>query len=125
MSSNIFYVEIITPGGESSFAPLTAESLLIGRSSHSCGLVLDDPRISRVHLRIVYNPNRGITITDLHSANGTRIQGHLLGAGVPITWLVNQEVLMGRTRLVLHYGAFEPNGHHESPLVQVGEAVQS
>ncbi|MEZ4668047.1 MAG: hypothetical protein R3E39_09035 [Anaerolineae bacterium] len=48
--------------------------------------------------------DKGITITDLYSANGTLFDGHQLEPGVPITWLINQTAVIGDVRLTLRYG---------------------
>jgi pSer/pThr/pTyr-binding forkhead associated (FHA) protein len=102
-----FYLEII-PHGESILRiPLRMETLLVGRSTNRCQIVLDDSRVSRVHLRIARDLDRGVTVADLHSANGTIFEGHRLRPGEVITWLLDQEVIIGRTRLILRYGQAE------------------
>jgi pSer/pThr/pTyr-binding forkhead associated (FHA) protein len=107
VNTNGFYIEIIPREGETRCVTLKDTNLIVGRSHNSCGLVLDDPRISRVHIRITYNPDHGVTVTDLHSANGTRFEGHRLAPAKPITWLVDQSLSVGDTRIILHYGQIE------------------
>jgi pSer/pThr/pTyr-binding forkhead associated (FHA) protein len=103
---NQFYVEIIPPDEETGWYTLPENGeVIFGRSKRSSEVVLNDPRISRVHLRVTTTEDRGVVVTDLFSANGTRLEGRRLKPGVPITWLVDQRIALGHTRLILHYGA--------------------
>jgi pSer/pThr/pTyr-binding forkhead associated (FHA) protein len=101
--SRTFYLEILTQQDQLRRVPLQTQ-LLIGRSSKRCQVVLPDNRVSRVHLRVQRDPDRGVTITDLYTANGTTFDGRRLEPGVPITWLINQTALVGDTRITLRYG---------------------
>lgn len=102
-----FYIDIVTHNGLRQRLPLPAMDLVIGRSPGRCQLVLDDNHVSRVHLRVSRSPEKGITLTDLYSANGTLFDGHRLQAGVAIVWLINQVVIIGDTRLTLRYGSMD------------------
>jgi pSer/pThr/pTyr-binding forkhead associated (FHA) protein len=101
---NDFYVEIITQHGSPECAPLPTGRVVAGRSPRTCQLILPDPRVSRVHLQIRHEPFRGITVTDLFSANGTQVGGYVLMPGTPIHWLTDQIICIGSTRIVLRYG---------------------
>jgi hypothetical protein len=46
---------------------------VLGRSRH-CDLLLKNPTVSRSHARLHYGPD-GWVLTDLHSTNGTRVNG--------------------------------------------------
>jgi pSer/pThr/pTyr-binding forkhead associated (FHA) protein len=105
--SRSFYLEILTRQDQLRRVPLHTE-LLIGRSPKRCQVVLPDNRVSRVHLRVQRDPDRGVTVTDLYTANGTTFDGRPLEPGVPITWLINQTALVGETRITLRYGATGP-----------------
>jgi FHA domain len=102
-----FFLDIITQDGQRKRIPLPQAELVIGRSANRCDLVVDDNRISRVHLRVSRGPDKGITLTDLYSANGTLFDGRRLEPGVPITWLINQTAIIGDCRLTLRYGSME------------------
>ncbi len=102
-----FYLDIVAQDGKRQRLPLPQTELVIGRSPNRCDLVIDDNRISRVHLRVSRDPDKGITITDLYSANGTLFDGRKLEPGVPITWLINQTANIGDSRLTLRYGNME------------------
>ncbi len=103
-----FYLDIVSQDGKRLRVPLPQAELVIGRSPNRCDLVIDDSRISRVHLRVSREPDKGITLTDLYSANGTLFDGRKLESGVPITWLINQTAHIGDSRLTLRYGSMEP-----------------
>ncbi|MBL8155199.1 MAG: FHA domain-containing protein [Anaerolineae bacterium] len=105
--SRTFYLEIVTQQDQLRRVPLHTE-LLIGRSPKRCQVVLPDNRVSRVHLRVQRDPDRGVTVTDLYTANGTTFDGRPLEPGVPITWLINQTALIGETRITLRYGTTGP-----------------
>ncbi|MBI1277653.1 MAG: FHA domain-containing protein [Anaerolineaceae bacterium] len=102
-----FYLDIVAQNGKRQRVPLPQTELVIGRSPNRCELVIDDNRISRVHLRVSRDPDKGITVTDLYSANGTVFDGRKLEPGVPITWLINQTAHIGDSRLTLRYGTME------------------
>ena len=57
--------------------PLAAESLVFGRDQ-SADIVLDDPRVSRKHARILLRDNQHF-VEDLGSTNGTFVNGDRLG----------------------------------------------
>ena len=102
--TNTFYVEIIPSDLKIRRFLVPAEQLLVGRSQNRCQLVVTDPRVSRIHLRIVRSPDLGVTITDMHSANGSFLDGHRLPPGMAITWLIDQMAAIGSTQLTLRYG---------------------
>ena len=101
---NAFYIEIVPPDRKSWRFLLPAEQLLVGRSPNRCQLVLTDPRISRIRLRINRSSDLGVTITDIYSANGSFLDGHPLPPGMAITWLTDQVASIGSTQLTLRYG---------------------
>lgn len=51
--------------------------LLVGRH-HGCDIVLDDPTVSRQHLRLVFHDD-GWIVHDLGSTNGTMVNGERVG----------------------------------------------
>ena len=55
-------------------------SFVIGRGS-DCAIVLDDPTISRAHSRIDFGASGQISVADLGSFNGTRINGAKIATG--------------------------------------------
>lgn len=70
-------MEILVEGGggqeSGSRRPVTAE-VVVGRDP-DCDLMLDDPRVSRRHLRLVPDGTDRLRVLDLGSSNGTRING--------------------------------------------------
>jgi len=109
-----FYLDIIAQDGKRKLIPLHQTELVIGRSPNRCDLIIDDNRISRVHLRVSRDPDKGTTLTDLYSANGTLFDGRRLEPGVPITWLINQTATIGDSRLTLRYGLMDTKRLGES-----------
>ncbi|MBI5667459.1 MAG: FHA domain-containing protein [Chloroflexi bacterium] len=105
-----YYVEIITPDCPVRREPLASGWTLVGRSPRSCGLVVDDARVSRVHLRIGYADDTGVTVMDMHSANGSALEGRDLFPGDSMHWLPDQVVSVGHTHLVLRYGSLDGQG---------------
>lgn len=57
------------------------QGLVIGRQQGTSDLVLLDESVSRRHARVVLEPDGSLSIEDLGSANGTRLNGQLLGEG--------------------------------------------
>jgi hypothetical protein len=58
------------------------ESLVVGRDP-ACGLVLEDPRVSKRHARLEWN-GAGWSLDDLGSKNGTSVDG-APASGAPLT----------------------------------------
>lgn len=102
-----FFLDIVTQDGNWQRLALHEGDIIIGRSANRCNVVVEGTRISRVHLRVSRTVDKGITITDLYSANGTLFDGHQLEPGIPITWLINQTASIGEVRLTLRYGSME------------------
>jgi FHA domain-containing protein len=102
------YLEIIPAEGEIYTLSLPHDGeIVVGRSRNQCRLMLDDPRISRVHLRITCLVSQQIVVMDLHTANGSRLDNRCLPPGMPMTWLINQPIIIGSTHLILRYGVLE------------------
>src|SRR5580693_10224660 len=55
----------------------------IGRSEE-CGVTIEDPLVSRRHARIIYEGD-DVTIEDLGSRNGVRVNGRPLQGSVSLT----------------------------------------
>jgi hypothetical protein len=102
--TNTFYIEVLPPDGKVWYFSLPAEPVMVGRSSNRCKLIVNDPRISRIHLRIFRSPDVGVTITDMYSAHGSKLDGHPLPSGMAISWLLEQTATIGGTTLILRYG---------------------
>ena len=98
-----FYLEIVGQDSTVRRAALPEGRLIVGRSPARCQVVIEDGRVSRVHLQVAHNPDHGVIVQDLHSANGTLLEGRPIPPGTPIHWLLDQVVTIGSTRLALRY----------------------
>ncbi len=76
--------------------------VVIGRSPE-CDLRIDEPSISRTHARL--RVGDGVTIEDLGSVNGTRVDGARLAAGEPARLEPGEQARLGAVGLALHRGA--------------------
>lgn len=81
--------------------PIDKPRVVIGRSILSSDIPLQDKRVSRVHLQLTINPDSVLTITDLHSANGTYMNGQKIPHSVPTAWPRGHSVMVGDTELLL------------------------
>lgn len=61
------------------------------------GEVLDDAEVSRRHLRLTGGPG-GLTVEDLGSSNGTKVNDHLLTEVTPLR--PGDVIMLGRTKIV-------------------------
>lgn len=64
---------LVDPDGPDQEFELAKSTISLGRALTN-DLILDDVRISRLHARIDHD-DKGVTLTDLGSANGTRVNG--------------------------------------------------
>ena len=83
--------------------------LLIGRGS-DCGLILDEPEMSRHHAAIE-NAGDGIYLRDLGSANGTFVNGVLVRDAVLHT---DDQIAFDRNRFLLEAPSLPTRGDLES-----------
>ncbi|MCU1462715.1 MAG: hypothetical protein JWO37_2790, partial [Acidimicrobiales bacterium] len=63
--------------------PLVAGAQVIGREA-SADVVVDHPTVSARHARVLVDPAGGVVVTDLGSANGTRLDGAWVTAPVDV-----------------------------------------
>lgn len=88
------------PNAGQEFA-LTATGTTIGRQDGNT-IVLDDGRLSRQHARVDLGPE-GLTLTDLGSANGTRVNGQRVSGTQPLHG--GDRIQMGETIIVVEGSA--------------------
>lgn len=102
--NSVLQLEIVKQQGEAlaQKIDLNKPSVLVGRSLMA-DIEISDPRVSRVHLLIAGTLESGIKVTDLHSANGTFIDGIPLIPNSPTEWEVGQMVTIGETMLILRH----------------------
>jgi pSer/pThr/pTyr-binding forkhead associated (FHA) protein len=117
-----FFIEIVTQAGETRRVSLQQGRLIVGRSAKSSAIVLDDARVSRVHLQIVRDFDQGVMVTDLRSANGTTLDGNPLPPNAPTPWALGQIIGVGQTQLILKYGSIENNTDTPAELESSNDA---
>ena len=69
----------------------------VGRSV-ACDVVLDDPHVAAVHVRLSADAEGRVTATDLDSLNGIDVGGRRVRGGAPVA-LPDGALRVGRTRL--------------------------
>lgn len=74
--------------------------LTVGRHRLLSDLCLDDPTVSRRHFRLSRDGNR-LVVEDLHSLNGTLVDGHSLRPFEPTHLTAGQSLAVGRVILTL------------------------
>jgi DNA-binding SARP family transcriptional activator len=75
---------------------IDGSGLHIGRLADN-DLVIDDPKVSRYHASVVAT-STAYVLTDLHSTNGTRLNGALVSGGVALA--DGDEIVIGPSRFV-------------------------
>lgn len=98
--TSLYTLEAITPDGRTLERALTEMELIIGRSAQA-DIQLDDPQVSRLHLRLTLTGQ--LTLTDLGSTGGTLLNGARLPSHQPTPWRVGQPILVGNTRVILKW----------------------
>ena len=78
---------------------LAGEGAVIGRSPRNATFLIDDETLSREHARVSYEPEGGLQIEDLHSTNGTRLNGRKLQPGTPKRMVNEDAVELGGVKL--------------------------
>jgi DNA-binding NtrC family response regulator len=91
-------------------------ALIVGRDP-SCDLVVDDRKVSAVHLELVAN-ERGVRVRDLGSRNGTYVGGTRLGDG---HLTETATIAIGDTKL--DFQPRRPERHHVPNVAELGPMV--
>jgi pSer/pThr/pTyr-binding forkhead associated (FHA) protein len=74
---------------------------IFGRDRSRSQFVIDDSSVSGAHAEITYVPHQGLSLRDLGSTNGTRLDGERLGnSAVPLDE-TGQEITFGAAKLRL------------------------
>ena len=81
----------------------SGKGLSIGRSEELSDFVLADAQVSRRHLR-VSDKDKQIMIEDLHSSNGTYVNGQLLAAFKPRPSHIGDRIKLGETEISVSAG---------------------
>lgn len=75
------------------------DGLIVGRSARKARLILKDDSVSRAHARIELGDR--LTMEDLHSSNGTRVNNRTLAAGEKMPIEQGAAIEIGAVRLTL------------------------
>lgn len=98
--SGTAYLELLDSGEVPPVFELTKKSFQIGRSGNDNDIVLPDPNVSRVHVRI-YRKGDSFFIEDLNSTNGTAVNEE----GIQVCELKDNDVIrLGSTRFLFREG---------------------
>jgi len=73
----------------------------VGRDRNRAQFVIDDDSVSGAHAQIAYDARQGLTLRDLGSTNGTRIDGAALGTRMATLSDTGQEITFGAAKLRL------------------------
>jgi pSer/pThr/pTyr-binding forkhead associated (FHA) protein len=73
----------------------------VGRDRNRAQFVIDDDSVSGAHAQIIYDARHGLTLRDLGSTNGTRLDGTKLGKSVVALSDTGQEIAFGAAKLRL------------------------
>jgi DNA segregation ATPase FtsK/SpoIIIE, S-DNA-T family len=108
-------LELAVVGGPSSGrrVPLPPGEHVVGREP-GCDVVLDDPALSARHLRLTVADDVGVTVADLRSRNGSRLDGAALEPEAAVPLPPGAVLHAGRTLLAVEEprvpGAVSPPG---------------
>jgi pSer/pThr/pTyr-binding forkhead associated (FHA) protein/S1-C subfamily serine protease len=91
----------LRPMVENGSASEATTTWTFGRDKTRSQFVIDDGSVSGAHAEITYEPQLGLTLRDLGSTNGTRLDGEMLGkVSVPLDE-TGQEITFGAAKLRL------------------------
>jgi pSer/pThr/pTyr-binding forkhead associated (FHA) protein len=91
----------LRPMVENGSAGEAATTWTFGRDKARAQFVIEDGSVSGAHAEITYEPQQGLTLRDLGSTNGTRLDGEKLGNNpVPLDE-TGQEITFGAAKLRL------------------------
>ena len=79
------------------------QSVLIGRDSGQCDVVLLNTSVSRLHARLSMSLNNTLQIEDVGSTNGTAINGTPIAPGLSCSLEPGSTLRLGDIELVVRY----------------------
>ena len=89
----------LRPGGRD--ADKSGERWIIGRDPGRARFVIDDSSVSGAHAELAYLPAHGLSLRDLGSTNGTRLDGEALGGRTVQLGDSGHEIAFGEAKLRL------------------------
>jgi eukaryotic-like serine/threonine-protein kinase len=98
-AAGVDQIQVIEPGKTARAYAVRAQVITVGREPGN-QIVLDDPKVSRTHLRIDQTSS-GYQVTDLGSSNGSYLNGVKLLKGITQAWAPDQPLQVGGTFLRL------------------------
>ena len=90
---------LTTPAGKTRQIPFEGDQLVLGRS-RSADVTVEDPRMSRMHIRFARGAKGSLTVEDLGAANGVFVQGQRIGTA-PQAVSVGDQIQFGDCRVVI------------------------
>jgi hypothetical protein len=99
-----YTLQIVLLDGDTQQYSIEKDRIIVGRSITHSDLVVNDRRVSRVHLLLVRTPDNLITVTDLRSGNGTHFENKELKPNIPVVWPIGTVITIGDTKLILRRG---------------------
>lgn len=90
-----------SPSSSSSWVRVTSFNIskfpfyLVGNSESICDFRIDHPSVSRVHLAVVHHKQGKVCICDMHSSNGTFLNGRQIEKGVYVPIAEGDQVRLG------------------------------
>lgn len=97
---SVYTLEAVAADGRTLEIALRQDHVIIGRSPQA-DLQIEDPQVSRQHLRLGLRGQ--LTLTDLGSTWGTTMDNERLPSHTPVPWQVGKPVLIGNTRIMLKW----------------------
>lgn len=88
------------PNNGAEFSMQSGNNYVIGTDPNSCDIVFYDNSVSRQHARISISHDDKITIEDLRSRNGTRLDGELISSAIALPF--NTLVAIGTSSFVVY-----------------------
>jgi type III secretion system YscD/HrpQ family protein len=88
------------PNSGAEFSMQAGNTYVLGTDPNTCDIVFHDNSVSRQHVRITVSPEDVLTLQDLKSRNGTRIEGELIEGQRPLP--LQTLVVMGTTSFVVY-----------------------
>ena len=97
------YIEIDAPNDKLRHYPISdsQDHILVGHNSNQCHITIDDPKSAGVHIKISRTGDGNVSILDLFSVNGTKLNDRIISPIAPHPWGIRETITIGSTRLML------------------------
>lgn len=120
--TDVYRIDVVHNGQKKTYF-IEKSSFVVGRQD-GCDVRIEDPNISREHLKISMKDYQGFMAEDLGSSNKTYLNGSELKANLPITFNENDTLTFGNTKVTLKVAFVKASTETQEQVKKIEKEVE-